>query len=875
VVEFKNILSTITDRSGRKDDESAPKPLSRALGGRPRLPFQASTSRPSRTSADHTLAQALNFSDESLALNSTNMELTSCSPTNLAGIKRKHDQERLLMEGELETVKSKVLSLETQLDSEKTARKRMKVEHEKEWRDLQENKSSLEAKVKDLVERLKIMDGAKKEAQGNASDIVAATLSEKAELEENNRELEVEVAELRMKVREIKSKLKDAKYDINRLNDSVEDVKDDCDLQIRELEQVSELDAAKIARLTEECEELRECRDKAIRAENQLLDLKNKINLLEEEAQLGKIFKDQTEEIRKMQLLIDELRERNRILSTTQEDTSVLQEKLRSANSKIARAEDRLQEMLTKDLDITKQQQLLTEWQEVLKQVLPKNRRESSNKATPEVLRSFLAKSQQDLIYSSEQRQKIEIELGCAHDLERQLRSELEISKASTRKEQGMVEKQKEMLMKLRKKYQLITKERDSLRNVLNSYESDITADPSDTIRKRLEDMEEVLEGYRREMDREVNEAGGGGKLVPPTPPTKNSVATMTEPVMPPISAVAAINIVPANNAITISDTTTGSKEDPASSTDNTGEAMAAIEAEPQSSSCEVDLADAVVGTSADSNAPVTSGSSTDIEIETPASAVVVTTTTRSTSPVSREDVISREEVEARESELKKEVDTLKEKLANLEEENEKMSAILENQRMKGDYDPTNTKVIHMRFNPFEALKQKKLEEWKELKHENEQLQLRLRLLEESGGIKDPNLTHRVEEAEKGGRVSASKEIEDLKDKVKAAELKNKRLVEAFQKTSQDFREAVFRLLGFKVDIPTAKQYKLMSMYAESANDFLLFCQSNTGEMQLLETEYSESVGDLIDAYLGHADSIPAFLSSVTIDLFNKQTMVT
>ena len=39
----------------------------------------------------------------------------------------------------------------------------------------------------------------------------------------------------------------------------------------------------------------------------------------------------------------DELSERNRILSTTQEDTSVLQEKLRSANAKIQRTEDRLQ----------------------------------------------------------------------------------------------------------------------------------------------------------------------------------------------------------------------------------------------------------------------------------------------------------------------------------------------------------------------------------------------------------------------------------------------------------------------------------------------------------------------------------------------------
>ena len=45
------------------------------------------------------------------------------------------------------------------------------------------------------------------------------------------------------------------------------------------------------------------------------------------------------------------------------------------------------------------------------------------------------------------------------------------------------------------------------------------------------------------------------------------------------------------------------------------------------------------------------------------------------------------------------------------------------------------------------------------------------------------------------------------------------------------------------------------------------------GEMQLLETEFSTTLTDLIDAYLSDADSIPAFLASVTMDLFNKQTI--
>jgi len=157
---------------------------------------------------------------------------------------------------------------------------------------------------------------------------------------------------------------------------------------------------------------------------------------------------------------------------------------------------------------------------------------------------------------------------------------------------------------------------------------------------------------------------------------------------------------------------------------------------------------------------------------------------------------------------------------------------------------------------------QKKMEELQELKIENEKLSARLRSLEQGEGSSSTNLTS-----------SSTKELEEMKAKISASDLKNKRLVEAFQKTSQDLREAVFRLFGYKLDIPMSKKYKLMSMYADSPGDFLLFSQSSSGEMQLLETEFSTTLGDLIDAYLSHSDSIPAFLASVTMDLFNKQTL--
>ncbi len=80
---------------------------------------------------------------------------------------------------------------------------------------------------------------------------------------------------------------------------------------------------------------------------------------------------------------------------------------------------------------------------------------------------------------------------------------------------------------------------------------------------------------------------------------------------------------------------------------------------------------------------------------------------------------------------------------------------------------------------------------------------------------------------------------------------------------------------GYRLDIPCQNQYKLMSMYADSPDDYFLF-KHDEGTMQLLGTDFSEqpAIAERIATFLGEGNSIPAFLSAVTIDLLNSQTMM-
>jgi len=222
---------------------------------------------------------------------------------------------------------------------------------------------------------------------------------------------------------------------------------------------------------------------------------------------------------------------------------------------------------------------------------------------------------------------------------------------------------------------------------------------------------------------------------------------------------------------------------------------------------------------------------------------------------------------------LRQQIEGLEKRLEESESARDVLEGRLERHNLQGDYDPTTTQVLHLKMNPASRALQKRQKEMSDFLSENRKLKERVKLLEVKGSAEVMDITMQVDEKVKEPSVN----VEELKAQVTSQELKIKRLMEVFKKTSQELREATYQLLGYRIDmtdIANATQFKLLNMYAETPDDFLLFKKTKEGDLQMLSNTFIESLGDKVEHYLETSNSIPAFLSAVTLDLFSRQTIM-
>lgn len=223
-----------------------------------------------------------------------------------------------------------------------------------------------------------------------------------------------------------------------------------------------------------------------------------------------------------------------------------------------------------------------------------------------------------------------------------------------------------------------------------------------------------------------------------------------------------------------------------------------------------------------------------------------------------------KEEVDA----LRLKVEELEGERSRLEQEKQALEMQMERLTLQGDYNQSRTKVLHMSLNPASMARQRQREDHDRLQEECERLRGLVHALERGGPI--------PADLEAASSLPSSKEVAELRKQVESAELKNQRLKEVFQTKIQEFRKVCYTLTGYQIDVTTESQYRLTSRYAEHQTDCLIFKATGPSgsKMQLLETEFSRSVPELIELHLLQQDSIPAFLSALTIELFSRQTSV-
>ncbi|KAL4160115.1 hypothetical protein PRNP1_000686 [Phytophthora ramorum] len=224
---------------------------------------------------------------------------------------------------------------------------------------------------------------------------------------------------------------------------------------------------------------------------------------------------------------------------------------------------------------------------------------------------------------------------------------------------------------------------------------------------------------------------------------------------------------------------------------------------------------------------------------------------------------------EARIERLEKVLADAKQECGNLTKHLEKAEmelAIYEKRLGRGEFNVETTKIVHLAVNPTRELLQSKAKssDVEKLRQENEALRARLDKLTGGEDTEVPS----IHAEDKLTTTTSYETVEGLKKL-------NQRLKQVFSDQIRQYREAVFLLTGYKVDLKKSNGMELLrlrSVYADHEDDELLVRMEANGSLELLDSEFCSQINQRVFAYLTTCRSFPAFLSTLTLHLFEKQT---
>ncbi|XP_077763665.1 mitotic spindle assembly checkpoint protein MAD1 isoform X1 [Canis aureus] len=627
-------------------------------------------------------------------------------------------------------------------------------------RQLQEREAEAEEKMKEQLERHRMCK--------QSLDTAGQKLREK---EEGLAAAGETINALKGRVSELQWSVMNQEMQVKSLESEKQELKEQLALQHKKCQEANQ-----------KVQELQAIQEARADQEQRIRDLEQKLSLQEQDASVVKNMKSELMRLPKMERELKQLREESAYLREMRETNGLLREELEGLRRRLGRQEKMQESLVVLELEKERLLAKLQSWEQLEQStglsisllwmpgvqalgLQPTKRGPSTwrgasdclcpgsgqlpSRRTPEDLSRFVVDLQQRELALQDRNNAITSSARGLEKVRQQLQEEVRQVSSQLLEERKKRETQEALARRLQKRVLLLTKERDGMRAILGSYDSELTsAEYSPQLTRRMreaEDMVQKVHAHSSEIELEMEV-----KML-----------------------------------------------------------------QSQSSTAEQSF------------------------------------------PLSREEVSS----------LRLKIEELEGERSRLEEDKKTLEMQLERFTLQGNYDQSRTKVLHMSMNPASVAKQRLREDQARLQEECEQLRELVRALERGGPV-PANL-------EAAAGLPSSKEVAELRKQVESAELKNQRLKEVFQTKIQEFRKVCYALTGYQIDITTENQYRLTSMYAEHKADCLIFKATGTSgtKMQLLETAFSRTIQELIELHLLHQDSIPAFLSALTLDLFSRQTV--
>ncbi|XP_058671917.1 mitotic spindle assembly checkpoint protein MAD1 isoform X1 [Ammospiza nelsoni] len=671
-------------------------------------------------------------------------------------------QQRMQLEEQAGQIhsKSQLLQVEREKMQMELSHKRARIELEKAANTNARNYEREADRNQELLTRIKQYQEREAEAENKLKEQMEMNKSYKKSMETMSKKLqekESKLAEANETITVLNGKISELQLDI--MNQEMQMTSQDS--QKQELMEQLDIEKKKWQEASQQIQTLQASQALLSEYEQKIKDLEQKLSQQEHDAVIVKSMKAELARFPKMERELCQLREENTYFREMKENNGLLKEEVESLQRKLERFEKVQAQLVTVELENEKLLGKLQSWEKL-------DQSTGLNIRTPDDLSRQIVALQQRELALKEQNSTFMNSARMLEKARQQLQEELLCVQSQLLDEKKKREHQEALVRRLQKRVVLLTKERDGMRAILESYDSELTpAEHSPQLSRRMREAEDIvqkLHAHNTELEAQLSqvlEEVGNHK----------QRAEMLEVEMKVL----------------------------------------------KSQQC---------------------------------------TAEQST-------VITKEEVDT----LRLKIEELEAERSKLAEENRSLGMQLEKLTLQGDYDPSRTKVVHFSMNPMSLAKQQRKEEQQQLQEECERLRELVRVLKGGGSISGS--------LEGVGAFQSPQEVAELKKQVESAELKNQRLKEVFQTKIQEFRKVCYTLTGYQIDITTENQYRLSSIYAEHQGDCLLFKASSSsgGKMQLLETEFSRTIRELIELHLLRQDSIPAFLSALTLDLFSRQTI--
>ncbi|XP_055062048.2 mitotic spindle assembly checkpoint protein MAD1 [Misgurnus anguillicaudatus] len=412
---------------------------------------------------------------------------------------------RVEMEEAAERIRShtSLLQLTQEKQQMELSHKRARIELEKEAnsssRDLQrevDRNRELLMKIKRLEER-----------EEKAKQTLNEQVDNNKTLKRNLEDLQKRASEKDVKLTEADQTISELKDETRRLNQQIqiqESKFSTQNLEIQALQEQLDVQRKKFQDLSQKYQNMQSSQSTSTDSELKIKELERRLALQEQDSVIVKNMKSEVARFPELEREIKRLREENSFLRETKENSSLLKEETEGLRRKLERMERVMEEKLKLELEKEKLEHELKAWENI-GQITGLNIRK------PEDLSREVIQIQQRELNLKQQNYTLNSSFRSVEKARAELLPEVSQLRAKAQEEQKKRENQDALVRRLQKRVLLLTKERDGMRAILESYDSELVASeyaPQLSLRvKEAEEMLQKVQAHNTEMETQLSKA--------------------------------------------------------------------------------------------------------------------------------------------------------------------------------------------------------------------------------------------------------------------------------------------------------------------------------------------------------------------------------